>query len=730
MELNNFFKKDLIIIDESFNTKEEALRYLANNLVKNGYAKNADQVLKMALKRESEFSTGIGGQIAIPHIRDEVMNSSVITFAKIKPLDWQALDNQPIKYIFFISLKPSDAQNNHMEIIASLSSLFLDEKFVDKLEDIRNYEQLISLIGTKLDENKQQDNSMTNSSNSGYDVVAVTACPTGIAHTFMARDMLNKAAKEMGVNIKVETQGTDGIKNKLTQEDINNAKGVIIAVDRTVDLSRFAGHSNVLEMGTKAVIKDAKKEITRSLNKEGHKFEGKVKNSNSEDEDIDQVSFNKFGKRMYKSLMTGVSYMLPFVVFGGILIALAFLIDIKNSGDPKYGEINVVAKWFKNLGGLGFGMMVPIMAAYITYAIVGRIGLLPGFIVGLIAKGDFFFQLNPETGVIKWLELPGTIGATSGVFGAILGAFLASVVLIALIKYVFKYIPQQLNGIKNILIIPLFGTLIIAALFWVINIPLIYLNYGFAKFLGLMEGKTYLAWLLGTILGAMMAVDLGGPINKAAYVFGTTSLKASDGSSQATISMAAAMAGGMAPPIAIALSCTFFKKYWTKEERNAGMLNYVMGLTFISEGAIPFTVAKPKLLVPANVVSGAVTGLLIGSFSVKIGAPHGGIFTIALAQSNIGGATGGLAIGLGVSLFLAAVIAGSIAGMLVLWLLNIINSKKDNTNVSQSSFNSNNKKSVIKNFKNRNKEKQQSKITLGKNNDLYNNIFTFNRLYC
>lgn len=737
MDLNVFFKKDLIVLDKSFESKEEALKFLASNLVDKNYAKNADTVFQLALKREKEFSTGIGGSIAIPHIRDEVMNESVITFAKISPLNWNSVDNVDVKYVFFISLRNSDVHGSHMEIIAQLSSLFLDSDFINQLQNVSDYESLMSLMNKKLDDNKKNQESQIQISDTNYDIVAVTACPTGIAHTFMARDMLMKAAKEMSVKIKVETQGAEGIKNKLTQEEINNAKGVIIAVDRTIDLSKFAGHNNVLELGTKAVIKNAKKELTRSLNSEGYKFEGKKKTLSNENDDINQISLNKFGKRMYKSLMTGVSYMLPFVVFGGILIALAFLIDIKNSGDTNgnYGTINPVAKWFKELGGLSFGMMVPILAAYITYAIVGRMGLLPGFVVGLVAKGDFFFQLNPKTGAINWLEKPGNVGATSGVFGAIMGAFIASFVLILLIKYIFAYIPQQLSGIKNILVIPLIGTFVVASVFWIVNIPVIYLNYGFTKFLNLMEGKQYFAWLLGTILGAMMAVDLGGPINKAAYVFGTTSLTSASAINNASISMAASMAGGMTPPIAIALSCTFFKKYWTKDERNAGMLNYVMGLTFISEGAIPFTAAKPKLLVPANVVSGAVAGLIIGALSVRISAPHGGILTIALSRSYIGGIDGGLSIGLGIIFFVVAIISGSIAGMLIIWFLSVIYGKNKNeygNSSSEKNAETTEMKTSIKkpfDFFKKQKIKETKIIDMGNKYDLHNNIFAFNRLY-
>lgn len=737
MNIDNFLKDNLVILDQEFKTKEEALKFLADHLVANNYAQNADKVLELALKREAEFSTGIGGKIAIPHIRDEVMNESVITFARVKPLDWQSLDQQPVEYIFFISLKPGDAQNEHMEIIAQLSSLFLDENFVNQLANVNDKQSLVNLINQNNQE-KEVEASQSDAADQNYDIVAVTACPTGIAHTFMARDILIKTAKEMNIKIKVETQGADGTKNQLSQEEINNAKGVIIAVDRTIDLNRFKGHKNFLEMGTKAVIKNAKKEITRSLNGEGMHFKGVAKEADKS-QTVDQISFENFGKRMYKSLMTGVSYMLPFVVFGGILIAIAFLIDIQNAGDNNYGTVLPVAKWFKSLGGLAFGLMTSVLCAGITYAIVGRQGILPGIIVGQIASGSFLMKLDPETGTVDWLSPPGINNPVSGVFGAVIGAFIAASLLIVLIKYVFSYLPAVLSGIKNILLIPLFGTFLIAVVFWVVNIPIIYLNYGFTLFLETMEGKPYLSWLLGLIIGAMMAIDLGGPINKAAYVFGTTSLNAAGGSG--TISMAAAMAAGMVPPIAIALSTTFFKKIWTADERKSGIINYVMGLTFISEGAIPFTVAKPKVMVPSNIIAGAVTGLLIGALGVSIAAPHGGILTIALAKSDVYGliTDSGAQIGLGVALFILAIIGGSIAGMFSIYLLNWIFNKKNKNSNSGSNEGSNE-------VKKENQANQKANVNLAAqtlekdfgstktnykrklNYDLYNHIFAFNRL--
>ncbi|MBD5422923.1 MAG: PTS transporter subunit EIIA [Mycoplasma sp.] len=676
MNFNEFFKNDLIVLDKSYSSKEKALESFAKILVDKGYASDKKRVVEMAMKREAESSTGIGEGIAIPHIRDDVMKESVIFFARVNSMDWDSLDGQPVNYVFFIALNPTSS-GSHVEILAALMKLFMNEQFKKELEKVKTIPALVKLMNKfNKEEEKEAAKEATSSNDGNYDIVAVTACPTGIAHTFMARDMLEKAAKEMNIKIKVETQGADGAKNVLTDQDIKNAKGVLIACDRVVELSKFSGHPNVLEMGTKPVIKDAKKEIQKLLDGQGVKFEGNSKQKESSSDDNNQeMSFNGFGKRLYKSLMTGVSYMLPFVVFGGILIAIAFLFDMANSGQSDFGSVSPAAKWFKTLGDLSFGMMVPIIGAYITFAIVGRQGLLPGFIVGLMAQGKFLFSLNPETGVVDWFttaEASG--GGSSGIFGAIVGAFLAAAILIALVKYVFVYLPAALSGIKNILIIPLFGTLAIATAFWIVNIPMIYVNYGFTKFLELMDGRPYLAWLLGMIIGAMMAVDLGGPINKAAYVFSITSLEAAKG--EGTISMAAAMAGGMTPPIGIALCCTFFKKMWTDDERKTGMLNYIMGLTFISEGAIPFTLSKPKVIIPANVIGGAITGLLIGALGVRISAPHGGILTVALCKTDY--MQGGASIGLGILFFIAAIVVGSVVEMFFIVLFNKIFSNKSN----------------------------------------------------
>ncbi|MDE5841719.1 MAG: fructose-specific PTS transporter subunit EIIC, partial [Malacoplasma sp.] len=713
---NQFFKKDLVIANKKFKSKIEALTFFAKLLERKKYAKNYSKVLDKVLEREDQFSTGIGNKIAIPHIRDDVMNQSVILFASVEPLEWNSIDSIKVEKIFFIAMSNKEGTNSHMDVIANLSRLFMNQEFVKDLNLVKDYQSLINLLDKYSESKKEVSNSSFKSS---YDIVAITACPTGIAHTFMAAQMLEDTAKEMGIKIKVETQGTEGAKNVLTQNEIDNAKGAIIAVDKVVDLSRFAGKENVLEMGTKAVIKDARKEIQKILDNKGKKMPGtKLTTKNDDMNSEDLMSFKSFGKRMYKGIMNGVSYMLPFVIFGGILIALSFLIDIGNANTAggNLGSVSPVAKWFNLLGNLSFGLMVPILSAYIAYGLVGKFGLLPGFICGLISAGQFVFQLDPATGTIDWL---GTPKSSSGFFGGIAGAFLTSALIIVFVKYVFGNLPKSLNGIKNILFIPLFGTLIIAALFWIVNIPLIYVNYGFYKFLDIMGSNQYLAPLLGLVIGLMMAVDLGGPINKAAYLFSIATIESGTG----TIAMAASMAGGMVPPLGIALSTSFFRKLWTQEERQTGVTLYIMGLSFVSEGAIPFTAKNPKVLLPANIIGGAITGLLVGALQITLQAPHGGIFVFALVKSSLFD-TIDLQIGLGITLYIVTILAGAIASMLIIYFLSKWQKRKtkDSNNVEN---NNDKNKFSFKNIKKLSNIFKKIKIY---KYDLYNHFCTINRL--
>lgn len=716
MKINNFFNKDTSFFSKTYKTKKDALKDFAKILYEKKYVSNSNKTLELALKRENEFSTGIGNKISIPHIRDDVVIKPTILFAKTTPCEWDSMDKQNVEFIFFICTNQKEGENSHMEIIANLSRCFMDNDFVTKISKVKTFTNLINVLA-EFNPPQVEQKSDDFLKNDHYDIVAITACPTGIAHTFMAAQKLEDAAKKMNLKIKVETQGTEGSRNTLSMDEIINAKGIILAVDKTIDLSRFSGIDNVLEISTNAVIKNVEAQINKSLNREGSKIKGTI-NSQKFDSNDDLISFHKFGKRLYKSLMTGVSYMLPFVVFGGILIALAFLIDIKHADNnlvnSNLGSIEPAAKWFKSLGDIAFGLMVPILSAYIAYAIVGKFGLLPGFITGMISNGAFLFQLNPTTGAIDWLGKP---TANSGFFGAILGAFLSAAIIIVFVKYIFGRLPKSLNGIKNILFIPLISTLVIAGIFWVLNIPLIYFNYGFTQLLDLIN-KANLGVLLGLIIGLMMASDLGGPINKAAYVFAITSLQTSTGGS-GTIAMASAMAAGMVPPLGIAISCTLFKKLWTKDERVAGYTNYIMGLSFISEGAIPFTAEKPKVLVPANLIGGALTGMLTAAFGITLNAPHGGIFVFALVKSNINsGWSTATSTGAGIGLYLLSIILGAFASAFVIFILSMIfnNRKETRSNIEKKNNSKFFKKNGFKLFtKSENINKKANIIILKRN---------------
>ncbi|UVD81533.1 fructose-specific PTS transporter subunit EIIC [Mycoplasma iguanae] len=639
MKILDFLTEDLIFVNEKFASREEALKFFATKLQDYGYASDALKALKLFKQRETEASTGIGNKIAMPHIRDEVMLQDKIFFAKVQPLEWEALDNQKVEYIFGIAMTAQGGENSHLEVISLLSKMLIDANFANKLAAIKTKEEFLSLVKSWQPQTEKDSESFSN--NQAYDIVAVTACPTGIAHTFMAAERLIKAAQEAGLKIKVETQGTEGSKNVLTDQDIQNAKGVILAIDRAVDTTRFAEHENVLETSTRKAIHEPLNLFKKIENGEGIKLKNVNKGDSTSDEV--QLSFNGFGKKAYRSIMTGVSYMLPFVIFGGILIALAFLIDLIHVSatssleaiDSSFGTMTVTSNFFMKFGGIAFGLMVPVLAAYITWAIVGKLGLLPGFLVGMIAVQNY----NKEWSFIAQSLNLSSLGTdvSSGFFGAIFGAFFAAAMLIVIIK-VFNKLGKNWQGISNILLIPLFGTAIIVITFFFLNIPFQYLNYGFTKLLNLIGVKPEIAFILGLIIGMMMGFDLGGPINKAAYVFGTISLTATLASSDAakgSVAMAAAIVAGMVPPLAIAVSTLVSKKFWTDEEKKAAQTNWILGLSFISEGAIPFTAARPKVMVISNVVGGGVAGLVSAALGVGSLAPHGGIFIIPLFRSGL-----------------------------------------------------------------------------------------------
>ena len=718
MAISDFLQENLFV-DRTFDSKKDALIYFCKLLEKNGYVKSWKQAFNLAMEREKQFPTNIGAGIGMPHILNDVVNKPVILFAKVHGLKWDENDqgdSGKVNFIFHINYNKSTGESSHMETIQELSKLLMDDNFIINLELVNSISELKEIINNvnnpKLEKTKEKlseklwlsrgviDNQSITSEKplmhddgkqnkpvndelnnlNAYDVVAVTACPTGVAHTFLAKDSLEKKAKEMGVSIKVETQGTEGSRNNLTSDDIKNAKGVILALDRSIDTTKFSGKENVVETSTRAAIKNPENEINKVLQGKGSTFKGNATtSSNAKFEDDNLISFNKFGKRLYRSLMNGVGHMLPFVIFGGILIAIAFMIDtfvgVPEDSRKLLGQYNDAAKWFKQIGDIAFSLLVPILAAYMAFGLVGKAGLLPGFVCGFMATGSMIFKTINGVNIpwlMDWLPMDKLemLSNGSGFFGGIGGAILSAVIIILLSKYIFQKMPKSMNAINNILFLPLFGTLIIAGLFFLLNIPLQFVNLGFGMFLDVFADRPELYPLLGLVMGLMMCADLGGPINKAAYVFGTIALSESATQGNSSIPMAIAMGSGMVPPLAIALSGTFDRKIWTPNQRKESYVNYILGVSFISEGAIPFTAAQPKKMIICNLIGGAITGIAIAALRVGVLAPHGGIFVAPLYRCEWNFAnTDALKIGLGISFFLGSVFLGSLAEMGMIALL-------------------------------------------------------------
>lgn len=560
--------------------------------------------------------------------------------------------------------------------------------------------------------NKEDKDSVKKDSKNQIEVVAITACPTGIAHTFMAAQAIEDKAKELGLTVKVETQGTEGSQNTLTQEEIDNAKAIIVAVDRNIDMDRFSG-KEILQTSTSKAIKNAKTLIQNTLDKKGTKIYSASANSKkTASEPTGQLNFENIWGRYWKAIMTGVSYMLPFVVFGGITMALSFLIDINNAGADNFGSGNDVAKWFNVAGKLAMGMITPILGAYITYGLVGKVGLMPGFVMGLMARGDFTNSLLEGSSSAWYAPVE---DVSSGFIGAVFGALLVATIVI-LTWRLFNKLPKSLNGVKNILLMPIITALLTVAIFWIVNIPFIYMSWGLQEFLGLFDGSPATAWLLGLIVGFMMAIDMGGPINKAAYVVGITSIGGSMAAADngGTLVMAMVMAGGMVPPLAIAFATLFGRKtYWEDSDKEAGLSNWILGLSFITEGAIPFATKYPKQIFPGTIIGAMVAGMLVGIFQITLAAPHGGVFVFALVSTSLGSLSSGAAIGLGIGLYLIAIIAGTVVGGLIITFLmkRAYNNELLPTQKSEETLNTVvNKKSITTIFKKRGSQKANMSI--------------------
>lgn len=622
MKIQDLLRKDIMILDLQAISKEAAIDEMITELVEHGIVHDFDVFKKSILAREEQTSTGLGDGIAMPHSKNVVVDQPAVLFAKSnKGVDYKSLDGQPTD-LFFMIAAPQGANDTHLAALAELSQYLLKDGFADQLRKATSPDEVIAVFDAASDQ-KEVAFVPTNAQEF---IVAVTACTTGIAHTYMAEEALKKQAAQMGVGIKVETNGASGVGNRLTADDIKQAKGVIIAADKAVEMDRFDS-KQLIARPVADGIKKSEELISLILNNAGSVYHAK----NGTAEQAKAAQKTSLGGAFYKHLMSGVSQMLPFVIGGGILIALAFLLD-NMLGVPKdqlsnLGSYHEIAAIFKHIGGAAFSFMLPVLAGYIAYSIAEKPGLVAGFVAGAIASSGLAFGKVPfAAGGEASLSLA---GVPSGFLGALVGGFLAGGVILAL-RQVLAGLPRSLEGVKSILLYPLLGVLVTGLLMLLINIPMAAINTALNHFLESLSGSS--AVLMGLLVGGMMAVDMGGPVNKAAYVFGTGTLAATVASGGSVV-MAAVMAGGMVPPLAVFVATLLFKDKFTKEERESGLTNIVMGLSFITEGAIPFGAADPARAIPSFIAGSALTGALVGLAGVKLIAPHGGIFVIALTSN-------------------------------------------------------------------------------------------------
>lgn len=627
MKIQDVLKKDVMLLDLQATSKEAVIDEMITSLVDKGYVTDFDVFKTGIMNREAQTTTGLGDGIAMPHAKNAAVTEATVLFAKSnKGVDYASLDGQPTD-LFFMIAAPEGANDTHLAALAELSKYLMKAGFADRLRAATNPEEVISVFDAAEAADKAAEEVVAAPSGDRPFIVAVTACTTGIAHTYMAEEALKKQAAEMGVDIKVETNGASGVGNKLTAEDIKNAAGVIIAADKAVDMPRFNGKP-LVSRPVAAGIKQPEELINIILDGKASAYtatEGAATVESSE-----KLSL---GKAFYKHLMSGVSQMLPFVIGGGILIALAFLFDnllgVPSDQLGNLGSYNEIASMFMKIGGAAFGFMLPLLAGYIAYSIAEKPGLVAGFVAGAIASSGLAFGKIPyAAGGEETLALA---GVSSGFLGALVGGFLAGGVVLVL-RNALRNMPKSLQGLNAILLLPLLGTAITGFLMFFVNIPMAAINTGMNNFLAGLEGSS--AILLGLVLGGMMAVDMGGPVNKAAYVFGTGTLAATvaDGGS---VAMAAVMAGGMVPPLAVFVATLLYKNKFTQEERNSGLTNIVMGLSFITEGAIPFGAADPARAIPSFIAGSALAGALVGLSGIQLMAPHGGIFVIALTSNPL-----------------------------------------------------------------------------------------------
>ena len=643
MKIQDLLRKDVMILDLKATSKEAAIDEMITSLVEHGVVTDFDTFKQGIMNREAQTSTGLGDGIAMPHSKNAAVKEATVLFAKSAAgVDYEALDGQPT-YLFFMIAAPDGANDTHLAALAELSKYLLKDGFADQLRQVTSADEVIATFNAAEEDNKAKEESKAAPvSDDKPLIVAVTACTTGIAHTYMAEEALIKQGDEMGITVRVETNGASGVGNRLTADEIARAKGVIVAADKAVEMARFDGKPLVSRPVADG-IKKSEELINIILDGKAETYTASADEASSSSDASEKLSL---GAAFYKHLMSGVSQMLPFVIGGGILIAISFLIDqfmgVPNDQLSHLGNYHEIAAVFNQLGNAAFGFMIPVFAAYIAYSIAEKPGLVAGFTAGAMATSGIAF------GRISFYSLDSAVNLAdnqiaSGFLGALVGGFLAGGVILVL-KKALAFLPKSLEGIKSILLYPLLGVLVTGFLMLFINIPMAAINSALYDFLGSLSGSS--AIILGLILGGMMAIDMGGPFNKAAYVFGTSSLTAAALSNGGSVVMAAVMAGGMVPPLAVFVATRLFKDKFTDEERDAGLTNIVMGLSFITEGAIPFGAADPARAIPSFMVGSAVTGALVGAFGIKLMAPHGGIFVFALTSNWI--------------LYLVAIVIGAI----------------------------------------------------------------------
>ena len=635
MRITDLLKKQSIALGVSAKDKGEAIDKLVDLHDKSGNLSDAAAYKEGILAREQMGTTAIGMEVAIPHAKSEAVKAPALSAITVPGgVDYDSPDGQPCKLIFMIAATLDG--DVHLEVLARLMQMLMHEDFTAKLKAAKSPDEFLKIIDAQeTAQFPEEAAAPAGEQKSGYRVLAVTACPTGIAHTYMAAEALAKAGDKMGVTIKVETNGSGGAKNVLTAEEIANCDGIIIAADKNVETARFNGKP-VYSTKVADGIHKPEELINKIIN-----GEAPVYHTDKKAEASGGGGNESAGRKVYKHLMNGVSHMLPFVVAGGIFIAIAFLIDTfaGNAGSPDFGSVNQVAAWFKTIGGVAFNLMVPILAGFIAMSIADRPGLLVGLVGGFLATAGATFPL------------PGG-DVPSGFLGGLVAGFVGGYMMLGIEKMCSKF-PRALEGIKPVLVYPLLGLGGVAVLMCAINPIMGIINNAMTNALKAMADSGLIIPLCALLAG-MMAIDMGGPFNKAAYVFATGMLASQ--TDAAYMIMAAVMIGGMVPPLAIALSNTFFKNRWTEEERKNAPVNYIMGLSFITEGAIPYAAGHPLQVIPSCIVGSALAGALSAIFGCKLMAPHGGVFVFATMQGTW-------------MFYILALLIGSVAGMLMLAIL-------------------------------------------------------------